>query len=91
AAYQKQHNFELAYLGAGVMLSPIIGGVSIKSDMEAVNTISFLLGGTYKGLQAYYVYDLFTSSKKNGSWSHEISIIYIIQKHEKYPCPVVYW
>jgi len=91
AAYQKQHNFELAYLGAGVMLSPIIGGVSIKSDMEAVNTISFLLGGTYKGLQAYYVYDLFTSSKKNGSWSHEISIIYIIQTHEKYPCPVVYW
>ncbi|HOI26642.1 MAG TPA: PorP/SprF family type IX secretion system membrane protein [Paludibacteraceae bacterium] len=91
AAYQKQFNFELAYLGAGVMISPLIGGIAVKSDIDDVNTISFMLGGTYKGFQAYYVYDLFTSSKKNGSWSHEISLIYIIQNDEKYPCPVVYW
>ncbi len=91
AAYQKQYNFKLAYLGAGVAFSPILGGVAIKSDMDEVNTLAFMIGGSYKGLQAYYIYDLFTSSKNNGSWSHELSFIYIYQKKEQYPCPVVYW
>ena len=51
-----------------------------------------MIGGSYKGLQAYYTYDLFTSRKTNGSWSHEFSIVYAMApKHYRYSCPVVYW
>lgn len=91
AAYQSQYNFDQLYAGVGVIISPLIAGVSMKSDLENINVFSFMLGATYKALQAYYIYDLFTSDEKNGSWSHEISLIYIIQKKERYPCPVVYW
>lgn len=93
ANFQYQEPFyKTAYLGAGVMISPIIGGLAYKRAIDGgINTVSFMLGGTYKGLQAYYVYDLYTSHKGNGSWSHELSFIYIYQRHERYPCPVVYW
>ena len=92
ASYQQQDNFKLAYLGAGVAMNPLIVGASIKNDLGKENIISFMLGGNYKSFQLYYIYDLFTSTKKNGSWSHEISLIYIWEPEEKpYTCPVVYW
>jgi hypothetical protein len=54
--------------------------------------ISFMVGGYYKGFQLYYIFDLFTSDKKNGSWSNEISLIYTFpQENKKNRCPVVYW
>jgi hypothetical protein len=37
------------------------------------------------------VFDLFTSDKKNGSWSNEISLIYTMPFKKKNLCPVVYW
>jgi hypothetical protein len=82
----------LAYLGAGVMISPLIGGIAVKSDIDDVNTISFMLGGTYKrfsSLLRILTYSL--QAKRMDHESHEISLIYIIQNDEKYPCPVVYW
>ncbi len=92
ASYQKQDNFEMAYLGGGLAINPFIVGGSFKSDISEVNTVSLMLGGNYKGFQLYYIYDFFTSSKKNGSWSHEISLIYILPMEEKpYSCPVIYW
>ena len=91
AAFQSQYNFMQGYLGAGVIISPIIGGIALKSDFDAINNVSFMVGATIKNLQIYYVYDLFTSKRKNGSWSQELSLIYIINKKEKFPCPVVYW
>lgn len=90
-AYQQQSDFKMANVGVGVAWDPLILGVSDKNDLDGINVLAFMLGGHFKGLQVYYVYDLFTSSKKNGSWSHEINFIYIYQKHERYPCPVVYW
>jgi type IX secretion system PorP/SprF family membrane protein len=91
ASYQQQADFKLAYLGVGVSIDPLLIGASLKNDLKEVNTLSLMLGGQFKGLQAYYIYDFFTSKKKNGSWSHEISFIYILKRTEKYPCPVVYW
>ena len=91
ASYQQQYNFKLAHLGVGFALNPLMIGISLKNDLGEINTISFMLGGTYKGLQAYYIYDLPTYTKKNGSWSHELSLIYIWQPEEKYTCPVTYW
>ena len=92
ASYQQQSDFKLAQVGAGVALSPIIIGASLKNDIGDVYTISAMLGGSYKGVQLYYIYDFFTATKKNGSWSHEISLIYIWEPEEKpYVCPVVYW
>ncbi len=91
AAYQQQDNFKLAYAGAGLAFDPLLFGISVKNDLESVNTLGFMLGAQFKGIQFYYIYDLFTSKKKNGSWSHEISLIYIYKKHENYPCPITYW
>jgi type IX secretion system PorP/SprF family membrane protein len=91
ATYQHQDKFNMLNLGGGVAFDPLILGASVKNDLDAVNVIAFLVGAHYKGLQIYYVYDLFTSKKKNGSWSHEISLIYILEKQERYPCPVTYW
>lgn len=84
--------YKTAYMSAGVMIAPIIGGVGYKRAFDGgINTLSFILGGTYRGLQAYGVYDLYASSKGNGSYSYEFSFVYIYQKQERYPCPVVYW
>lgn len=91
ASYQQQDKFKMVNAGVGATWDPLIVGVSDKNNLDGINVIAFMVGGHYKGLQVFYVYDLFTSSKKNGSWSHEINFIYIYQKHEKYPCPVVYW
>jgi type IX secretion system PorP/SprF family membrane protein len=94
ASYQQQEDFRLAHLGVGISISPLLAGVYAKSNIEnidEIHTLSFMLGGQFKGLQLYYIYDLFTSNKKNGSWSHEISLIYIFRKDEKFPCPVTYW
>lgn len=43
------------------------------------------------GFQLYYVFDLFTSDKKNGSWSNELSLIYTMPAKKKCECPVTYW
>lgn len=89
--YQQQADFKQAYIGAGVCFQPIILGVSFKTDVQEVHTVSFMLGGYYKGFQLYYIFDLFTSHKKNGSWSNEISFIYTLPHKKKDLCPVVYW
>lgn len=91
AAFQSQYNFMQGYLGTGIILSPLIGGIALKSDFDNINNIAFMVGATIKNFQIYYVYDLFTSKKKNGSWSQELSLIYVINRKEKFPCPVVYW
>ena len=39
----------------------------------------------------YYVFDLFTSDKKNGSWSNELSLIYTMPTKKECLCPVTYW
>lgn len=93
ANFQYQEPFyKTAYISGGVMISPIIGGVAYKRAIDGGNNaVSFILGGTYKGLQAYGVYDLNTASKGNGSYSYEFTFVYIYQRHERYPCPVVYW
>lgn len=90
-AFQKQKDFQQVYGGAGMFLSPIIFGFSTKYDLDDIIIFSPMLGLSYKNFQAYYVFDFFTGDKGNGSWSHEISLIYTFNKHEKYPCPVVYW
>lgn len=90
-AYQTQKDFDQIYGGLGLFLSPIIFGFSAKSDLDDVIIYSPMVGLSYKNFQAYYVFDFFTGDKQNGSWSHEISLIYIFHKNEKYPCPVVYW
>ncbi len=91
ASYQNQADYQQLNVGMGVAWSPLVLGVADKNNLDGINIIAFMLGGHFKGLQVYYVYDLFTSSKKNGSWSHEINFIYIYNKKEKYPCPVTYW
>ena len=90
--YQMQGEFQNFYAGVGLLYSPLLVGVAFKSDFTDVYTPSFMAGLQFGSFQFSYVYDLFTArTKKNGSWSHEINLIYIIRKHEKYPCPVVYW
>lgn len=90
--YQMQEEFQNFYAGVGLLYSPLIVGVAFKSDLVDVYTPSFMAGLQFGSFQFNYVYDLFTAhKKKNGSWSHEINFVYIIRKHEKYPCPVVYW
>lgn len=91
ANYQTQADWQTAYLGLGLYLAPVVLGVSERTNLDEVYTTAFQLGCTYKGLQVYYTFDLFTSDKLNGSWSHQIDLIYIIQIKEKYPCPMVYW
>ncbi len=90
-SYQRQDDYQMLNAGVGVAWDPLVAGICDKNSLSGVNVIGFMVGAHYKGLQVFYVYDLFTSSKKNGSWSHEISFIYIIKKVEKYPCPVTYW
>ncbi|MBQ0156088.1 MAG: PorP/SprF family type IX secretion system membrane protein [Bacteroidales bacterium] len=91
ASYQKQDVWKQLDLGAGGFFAPFMAGISMKTDLSEVSYVSFMVGASIKNFQAYYVYDLFTSQKKNGSWSHEIALIYIIRTVERYPCPVVYW
>ena len=92
ASYQKQDVWKQLDFGVGGFFSPFMAGISLKSDLSEVSYVSFMVGTSIKNFQAYYVYDLFTSQqKKNGSWSHEIALIYIIRTVERYPCPVVYW
>jgi len=91
-SYQQQSDFKLAQVGAGVALSPIIVGGSLKNDLGEVFTISGMLGFNYQGLQLYYIHDVYTASQKKGLWSFEIALIYIWEPEEKpYTCPVVYW
>ncbi len=90
--YQLQGENQHFYAGVGLLYSPLIVGVAFKSDFDDVYTPSFMAGLQFGSFQFTYVYDLFTArTQKNGSWAHEINLIYIIRKHEKYPCPVVYW
>ncbi len=90
--YQMQGQDQNFYAGVGLLYSPLIVGVAFKSDFNDVYTPSFMAGLQFGSFQFTYSYDLFTGrAKRNGSWSHEINLIYIIRKHEKYPCPVVYW
>ena len=91
ASYQQQADFKQAYIGAGICYQPVIIGVSYKTDIDQVHTVSFTVGGYYKGFQLYYVFDLFTSDRQNGSWSNEISLIYTMPTKKKDLCPVVYW
>lgn len=98
ANYQQQGSgkgsmyiFQQLYIGAGVCFQPIIGGMSFRTDFKDLHTVSFMIGGYYKGLQLYYIFDLYASSKKNGSWSNEISCIYTIPTKKKDLCPVIYW
>ena len=58
----------------------------------SVNIPSVLVGAYFKGFQVYYVFDFFVGgSKRNGSWSNEISLMYVIPTKRKDLCPVVYW
>jgi type IX secretion system PorP/SprF family membrane protein len=91
ASYQQQYDFRLAHLGIGFAFDPFIAGTSFKNTLGDINSLSFMLGGNYKGFQLYYIYDLPLYTQQNGSWSHELSLIYILQREEKYACPVVYW
>lgn len=90
--YQKQDVFQALYVGVCALISPIIIGASYRTNLSEVHTPSVTAGVQFGSFQANYVYDIFTSrKKKNGSWSHEINLIYVIRVKEKYPCPVVYW
>lgn len=89
--YQHQDRFQMLNVGVGVAWDPLILGVCDKNSLSGVNVIGMMAGVHFKGLQVFYVFDLFTSKKRNGSWSHELNLIYIIEKQEKYPCPVTYW
>lgn len=91
ASYQQQGDFKQAYVGVGICYQPVILGVAYKTDIDEVHTASFTVGGYYKGFQLYYVFDLFTSDKLNGSWSNELSLIYTMPFKKKDLCPVVYW
>jgi hypothetical protein len=91
ASYQQQADFKQFHIGAGICYQPVILGVSYKTDIDEVHTASFTIGGYYKGFQLYYVFDLFTSDKKNGSWSNELSLIYTMPAKKKCECPVTYW
>ncbi|MCQ2198977.1 MAG: PorP/SprF family type IX secretion system membrane protein [Paludibacteraceae bacterium] len=96
-AYQHQGEYNVANVNVGAFVSHLMLGVAYRHDFRRevigkLNTVSFMIGGNYKGLQAYYTYDLFTSQKSNGSWSHEFSIVYVfVKKHFRYSCPIVYW
>lgn len=89
--FQKQDIWKQAELGAGLFFAPFIAGVTAKSDLSEITTMSLMIGTSVKTFQLYYIYDLFISDKRNGSWSHEISMMYVFRTKEKYPCPVVYW
>lgn len=91
ASYQQQADFKQFYIGAGICYQPVIVGVSYKTNLNEVHTASFTIGGYYKGFQLYYVFDLFTSDKKNGSWSNELSLIYTMPTKKECLCPVTYW
>ena len=98
--YQQQEalgrTYHLGTISAGAMTNPILFGASYKYDFASaygkLNILSFMVGANWKGLQAYYIFDLYTSKKNNGSWSHEFSIVYVLPpKHYKYSCPIIYW
>lgn len=92
----KDRNYKLACLSVGAMTNPVLFGVSDKYDFSSsygnLNTVSLMVGGNYRGLQLYYIFDLYTSKKDNGSWSHELSFVYVMpDRHYRYACPIVYW
>lgn len=98
--YQMQdaldRTYKLASLSVGAMTNPVLFGASYKYDFGSsygnLNILSFMVGANYKGLQAYYIFDLYTSKKNNGSWSHELSLVYVLPtRHYKYSCPIIYW
>ncbi len=91
ASYQQQSDFKQFRIGAGICYQPVIVGISYKTDLQEVHTPSFTVGGYYKGFQLYYTFDVFASSKENGSFSHELSMVYTIPTKKKDLCPVVYW
>lgn len=96
AGNNKTRTFRLAGLSVGAMTNPVLFGIADKYDFGSsygnLNVLSFMIGANYKGLQAYYIFDLYTSKKDNGSWSHELSLVYSIPpKHYRYSCPIVYW
>ncbi len=91
-----KRTYRLASLNVGCMTNPVIFGVADKYDFTSslgnLNVLSFMVGANYKGLQGYYIFDLYTSKKDNGSWSHEFALVYVIPpKHYRYSCPIVYW
>ncbi len=87
----RMYEFKQLYVAAGVCFQPIIGGVSFRTGFTDLHTVSFMVGGYYQGLQIYYIFDLYASSKKNGSWSNEIAVLYTIPTKKKDLCPVIYW
>lgn len=91
ANYQQQDDYQMARFGFGLFLNPLIAGVSEGYDFDNEYTTSFMLGASYKDLQIFYTFDLFTNPDENGSWSHQFDVVYIIQKHEKFPCPMTFW
>lgn len=90
-SYQRQDEFQMVNACIGLAWDPIIFGVCDKNSLTGINVIGLMAGIHFKGLQVFYVFDLNTSTKHNGSWSHELNLIYIIAKKDKYPCPVTYW
>lgn len=91
ANYQHQYNFNAAYLGAGVAFKPLILGIAYKSNFIDSNIASAMVGVHYKGLQLFYICDFNVSTEGNGTWAHELSLIYVIKPKRKDLCPVVYW
>ncbi len=90
--FQKQDVFKSLYVSVCALISPMLIGASYRTDLDGIHTPSVTAGVQFGSFQANYVYDIFTSrKKKNGSWSHELNLIYVIRVKEKYPCPVVYW
>ena len=57
ASYQQQQDFKLLNVGAGFSYDPLLLGVSFKDDLKLkdIYTVSFMLGGQYKGFQLYYI------------------------------------
>lgn len=74
ATFQSQNVWKQLDFGVGGFFAPFMAGISMKSDLSEVSYVSFMVGASIKNFQAYYVYDLFTSQKKNGSW---LSLIHI--------------
>lgn len=90
--YQKQDVYQNLYVSVCALISPLLIGAAYRTDLDCIHTPSVTAGVQFGSFQANYVYDIFTSyKKKNGSWSHELNLIYVIRVKEKYPCPVVYW
>ena len=62
-----------------------------QKTWTSINIPSAMIGAYYKGFQVYYIFDFYFARKKNGSWSNEISLMYVLPTKRKDLCPVVYW